>query len=169
LNAAPSQQSDDCVFCGIIAQKVPATVVYEDDHVLAFLDFAPATDGHTLVVPKNHAQDLLSVNSEDLAAVATASQAVARLLDDRLKPDGLTVFQANRQAGWLVVLHRPPVEERPAAAALEGRTRLQGTPRHYRGPARAPIYCIATELVLLAAWPLQCSGSGTSVRLRIRG
>jgi histidine triad (HIT) family protein len=105
LDATTSQQPDDCVFCGIVAQKVPATVVYEDARVLAFLDIAPATDGHTLVVPKNHAQDLLSVNPEDLVAVATASQAVTRLLDDRLKPDGFTVFQTNRQAGWQDVFH----------------------------------------------------------------
>lgn len=100
MNAARSQQSVECVFCGIVAHDVPATVVYEDVRVLAFLDVAPAADGHTLVVPKNHAQDLLSVSPGDLAAVATASQAVARLLDDRLRPDGFTVFQANRQAGW---------------------------------------------------------------------
>lgn len=105
MNAARSQQSVECVFCGIVAHDVPATVVYEDVRVLAFLDVAPAADGHTLVVPKNHAQDLLSVSPGDLAAVATASQAVARLLDDRLRPDGFTVFQANRQAGWQHVFH----------------------------------------------------------------
>jgi histidine triad (HIT) family protein len=105
LDDATSQQVDNCVFCEIVAQKVSATVVYEDARVLAFLDIAPATDGHTVVVPKNHAQDLLSVTPEDLAAVAIASQAVARLVDDRLKPDGLTVFQANRRAGWQEVFH----------------------------------------------------------------
>jgi histidine triad (HIT) family protein len=105
LDAATSQESDGCVFCRIVNHDVPATVVYEDARVLAFLDVAPATDGHTLVVPKNHAQDLLSVTPEDLAAVATASQAVARLLDDRLRPDGFTVFQANGRAGWQDVFH----------------------------------------------------------------
>ena len=105
MDAATSQQSEGCVFCGIVNHDVPATVVYEDVRVLAFLDAAPATDGHTLVVPKSHAQDLLSVNLEDLAAVATATQAVARLLDDRLRPDGFTVFQANGQAGWQDVFH----------------------------------------------------------------
>ena len=105
MDAATSQQADRCVFCGIVDHDVPATVVYEDVHVLAFLDAAPATDGHTLVIPKNHAQDLLSVSPEDLAAVATASQVVAQLLDDRLRPDGFTVFQANGQAGWQDVFH----------------------------------------------------------------
>jgi histidine triad (HIT) family protein len=105
LDDAMSEQSDNCVFCEIVAEKVSAAVVYEDARVLAFLDIAPATDGHTVVIPKNHTQDLLSVIPEDLAAVATASQAVARLLDDRLKPDGFTVLQANRQAGWQDVFH----------------------------------------------------------------
>lgn len=104
MNDTP-QLTDLCVFCGIINHDVPATVVYEDIRVLAFLDAAPATDGHTLVVPKKHARDLLSVSPEDLAAVATASQAVARLLADQLRPDGFTVFQANGQAGWQDVFH----------------------------------------------------------------
>ena len=105
MNAARSQQLEDCVFCGIVAGNDPASVVYEDAHAMAFLDIAPATDGHTIVVPKRHADDLLSVNPDDLAALATATQIVARLLDDRLKPDGLTVFQANRAAGWQDVFH----------------------------------------------------------------
>ena len=105
VNADTSERSDGCVFCRIVDRDVPAVVVYEDDRVLAFLDAAPSTDGHTLVVPKSHAPDLLSVGPEDLAAVATASQAVARLLGDRLKPDGFTLLQANGRAGWQEVFH----------------------------------------------------------------
>lgn len=95
----------DCVFCRVVRGELPSTVVFEDEHTLAFLDIAPATDGHTLVVPKRHSRDLLSVGPEDLAALARTTQVVARLLDERLEPDGLSVFQSNRAAGWQDVFH----------------------------------------------------------------
>lgn len=97
--------SRDCVFCKVVRAELPSTVVFEDEHTLAFLDIAPANDGHTLVIPKVHTEDLLSVTPEDLAAVSHATQSVARILDDRLKPDGLSVFQSNRAAGWQDVFH----------------------------------------------------------------
>lgn len=97
--------SNDCVFCKVLRGELPSTVVFEDEYTLAFLDIAPATDGHTLVVPKRHTEDLLSVSREDLAAVTRSTQAVARILDDRLRPDGLSIFQSNRTAGWQDVFH----------------------------------------------------------------
>lgn len=97
--------SRDCVFCKVLRGQLPSTVVFEDEHTLAFLDIAPATDGHTLVIPKTHTDDLLSVSPEDLAAVTRTTQTVARILDDRLSPDGLSVFQSNRDAGWQDVFH----------------------------------------------------------------
>lgn len=103
--SAALDEFEDCVFCNIVRRRIPSTVVYEDDHTLAFLDIAPAAEGHTLVVPKCHADDLLAVTAEDLTEVARTTRFVALLLDERLKPDGLTVFQANREAGWQDVFH----------------------------------------------------------------
>ena len=97
--------SRDCVFCKVLRGQLPSTVVFEDEHTLAFLNIAPATDGHTLVIPKTHTEDLLSVSPEDLAAATRTTQTVARILDDRLSPDGLSVFQSNRAAGWQDVFH----------------------------------------------------------------
>lgn len=96
---------DDCVFCRVLRGELPSTVVLEDERTLAFLDIAPATDGHTLVVPKLHTEDLFSVTPEDLSAVIRSTQAVARLLENRLQPDGLSLFQSNRAAGWQDVFH----------------------------------------------------------------
>jgi histidine triad (HIT) family protein len=93
------------VFCRITTRAEPSAVVFEDAHTLAFLDIAPATTGHTPVVPKRHADDLLTSTAEDLVAVTRTTQVVAQLLDHRLTPDGLTVFQANRPAGWQDVFH----------------------------------------------------------------
>ena len=100
-----TSNSHDCVFCKVLRGQLPSIVVFEDEHTVAFLDIAPATDGHTLVITKTHTEDLLSVSPKDLAAVTRATQTVARILNDRLSPEGLTVFQSNRAAGWQDVFH----------------------------------------------------------------
>ena len=70
-------RDDSCLFCKIVAGEVPATVVQEDERTVAFMDINPATRGHALVVPRNHARDLTEVDTEDLAAVAEAGQRLA--------------------------------------------------------------------------------------------
>ena len=67
----------DCIFCKILAGEIPARILDEDERTIAFMDIAPATRGHALVIPRAHAADLLSVEPEDLAAVALASQRLA--------------------------------------------------------------------------------------------
>ena len=94
-----------CVFCSIIAGDEPAHVVWEDTQTLAFLDIHPASPGHTLVVPKFHVEDIWTVDADDFAAVARATHAVCALIERRLEPSGLTLFQANRAAGWQDVFH----------------------------------------------------------------
>jgi len=76
-----------------------------DSLTVAFLDRNPAADGHTLVVPRLHAEDIWAISEEAFAEVATATHAVARLIGERLTPDGVTLFQANRPAGWQDVFH----------------------------------------------------------------
>ncbi len=68
----------DCIFCKIVAGKLPATIVDQDEHTLAFMDINPATRGHALVIPRAHAVDLLSIDERELEAVAVAAQRLAR-------------------------------------------------------------------------------------------
>lgn len=96
---------DSCVFCAIVAGRAPAVVVYEDEHTLAFLDIHPATRGHTLVIPKRHSRDLLSVPTEDALHVMRTVQRVAQALDAALHPDGINLIQANRRAAFQSVFH----------------------------------------------------------------
>ncbi|MFI9556348.1 HIT family protein [Nonomuraea endophytica] len=96
---------DDCVFCAIVAGTLPAALVDEDERTLAFLDITAVTDGHTLVVPKVHAADLWEITADDAAAVMRAVHRMAARIKDVLAPDGLTLFQANRPAGWQDVFH----------------------------------------------------------------
>ncbi len=95
----------NCIFCRIIAGEIPSHMVYEDDHTLAFLDIHPATRGHTLVIPKQHAADLFSITPKALAATAQTSQAVARILQKGLQVDGVKIMQNNGKAAGQDVFH----------------------------------------------------------------
>ena len=95
----------DCIFCRIIAGEIPSHTVYEDDTTLAFLDINPASRGHTLVIPKQHAADLFSLSPDALAATARTIQTVARILQQGVQPDGTNVLQNNGPAAGQVVFH----------------------------------------------------------------
>ena len=67
----------DCLFCKIVAGELPATLVREDERTVAFMDINPATRGHLLIVPREHAANLLEIGGDDLAACAAAAQELA--------------------------------------------------------------------------------------------
>ena len=94
-----------CVFCSIVAGEASSYQVAESDRALAFLDINPAVEGHTLVIPKAHADDIWDLDPEDGRAVWSLSQDVAHVLQERLRPDGMTLFQANGKFGWQHVFH----------------------------------------------------------------
>ena len=77
---------DDCIFCSIVAGDIPSRRVYEDDTAIAFLDLGPWSRGHTLVVPRQHVDDLLT-NPPQLSVIGPAIDATARLLVDKLNAD----------------------------------------------------------------------------------
>src|SRR5215471_4501647 len=93
------------IFAKIIRGELPSYKVYEDDKVLAFLDIMPRAPGHTLVLPKAPARNLLDVEPDDLAAVAKVSQLIARAGMRAFGADGVTVQQFNEGAGGQVVFH----------------------------------------------------------------
>jgi histidine triad (HIT) family protein len=97
--------TNGCVFCEIVAGVCPARVVLRDEHAVAFLDRGPAARGHTLVVPRVHVRTLAEAPREVAGWVFAAASDVARLLTERLAPDGLTVVQSNEHAGWQDVFH----------------------------------------------------------------
>jgi len=95
----------DCIFCKIVAGDLPATIVDEDERTLAFMDIAPATRGHVLVIPRAHSADLLSVDGEDLSAVALAAQRVAQKVKERLGADGVNLLNSCGAVAWQTVFH----------------------------------------------------------------
>ncbi len=95
----------DCIFCKIIAGELPGTIVAEDDRTVAFMDINPATRGHALVVPREHARDLGDIPAEDLAACAIAARGVAEKAKANLGAAGVNLLNAYGAAAWQTVFH----------------------------------------------------------------
>ncbi|BAT60800.1 HIT-like protein [Variibacter gotjawalensis] len=93
------------IFAKILRGELPAQKVYEDAHTLAFMDISPRAPGHTLIIPKNPARNLLDVEPDDLAHVAVTSQKIAQAVMKAFGADGVTVQQFNESAGGQVVFH----------------------------------------------------------------
>ncbi|HRY08697.1 MAG: HIT family protein [Actinobacteria bacterium] len=94
-----------CIFCAIVAGDLPATVIAETDHTLAFMDINPATRGHALVIPKKHAADLMEIDEDDLARCTALAKQIARRAIDRLDADGVNLVNACGSAAWQTVFH----------------------------------------------------------------
>jgi histidine triad (HIT) family protein len=89
----------------ILRGEFPCYKVYEDDHVLAFLDIMPRSPGHTLVIPKAPARNILDISPDEYAHVARAAHRIAAASMKAFKADGITVQQFNEPAGGQVVFH----------------------------------------------------------------
>jgi len=94
-----------CIFCAIVAGTSPSERVYEDDDAIAFLDIAQATEGHTLVIPREHCVDLTDIGADRAAAVMRAALQVADILRSALEPAGMNLFHASGAAAWQSVYH----------------------------------------------------------------
>ena len=95
----------DCIFCKIVAGELPATIVGEDERTISFMDIAPATRGHALVIPREHSADLLSIDAEDLAAVGLAAQRLATRVKQRLGADGVNLLNSCGAVAFQSVFH----------------------------------------------------------------
>ena len=96
---------DECIFCKIIKGEIPSFKVYEDDMVFAFEDINPISEGHTLLIPKRHAQDLWEISGEDLTAVQLAAKKIIQAIKDALSPEGVVCLQLNGRGVNQVVMH----------------------------------------------------------------
>jgi histidine triad (HIT) family protein len=95
----------DCVFCRIVAKQIPASVVHEDEHTLAFMDLGQVNPGHVLVAAKAHAENVYSLDDAHAAAVFRSVARVARAIRAAFAPEGLSVYQANGKAAGQTVFH----------------------------------------------------------------
>ena len=98
--------SDDCAFCEILAGRAPASVVYADARVVAFVDLRQAEPGHVLVVPRTHVPRVHLLGAEDAAALMQAAVRIASALDAAaLAPEGMSLWQSNGEGAFQEVDH----------------------------------------------------------------
>lgn len=96
----------DNIFAKIIRGEIPSVKVWEDDHVLVFMDVFPQSEGHVLIISKTStARTLLEMEPEALARVTAATQRTAKAIEKAMKPEGFSVFQYNGEAGGQTVFH----------------------------------------------------------------
>jgi histidine triad (HIT) family protein len=100
---APSDP--DCIFCKIVAGELPAQIIDQDERTVSFMDISPATRGHALVIPREHATDLLEVGTEDLKATIVGAQRLADRMVERLGADGVNLLNSCRDSAWQTVFH----------------------------------------------------------------
>ncbi len=94
---------DSCIFCKIVRGEIPCAKVYEDEEVLAFLDLSQTTNGHTLVIPKEHTESILTVKEETLKHVYAVAQRLAKATQEAFLAKGVNVLtNANAVAGQTV-------------------------------------------------------------------
>ena len=93
------------IFAKIIRGEMPCFKVYEDEHTIAFMDIMPQAEGHTLVIPKTPARNVLDATPAQLAAVTATVQKVSHAVMKAFAAPGVTLAQYNESAGGQVVFH----------------------------------------------------------------
>ncbi|GAA1647641.1 HIT family protein [Kribbella alba] len=114
--------SENCLFCGIVAGTIPSEQVASNDRAIAFMDINPATRGHLLVIPREHATDLRESAPEDLIAATLLAQSMVSRVIDRLDADGANLLSCIGAAAWQSVFH----------------THLHVIPRYLDDPLKLP-------------------------------
>ncbi len=85
----------DCVFCKIISGEIPSNTIFEDDIVKVILDINPCTNGHMLIIPKKHYQDILDIPNDVLSHINKIERDLYKHASDKLNADGITFTQNN--------------------------------------------------------------------------
>ena len=95
----------DCIFCKIVAGDIPASKVYEDEYFLAFLDISQVTPGHTLVIPKKHARNLLEMTPDETAALFNVVSRVTKKVESATQPQGMNIISNMEEIAGQSVFH----------------------------------------------------------------
>lgn len=95
----------DCIFCKIITGEIPSTKVFENEHVLAFLDISQVTKGHTLVIPKVHKENVYELTPDMAKCIFEVVPEIARALKKTFSPIGLNTINNNGEAAGQSVFH----------------------------------------------------------------
>ena len=96
---------ESCIFCRIVRKQAPASVVYEDDAVIAFLDIRPLNMGHTLVIPKSHYVDIFDTPEAQVSQVYKVSKLIALAVKKATRAGGVSIIQQNGKAAGQDIFH----------------------------------------------------------------
>lgn len=96
---------EDCIFCKIIAERVPSYKVYEDDAVFAFLDVYPASEGHTLVAPKKHFNKFTDMDTESIALLFEAARKITAAIEKAFSAEGSNIGINNGKVAGQEIPH----------------------------------------------------------------
>ena len=95
----------DCIFCKIVEGKIPCSKLYENEHILSFLDINPVNKGHALVIPKEHFEDMTKIPEKELKELIHVSQKVAIAVEKATNAHGFNISMSNKPAAGQVVMH----------------------------------------------------------------
>ena len=98
-------KDDNCIFCKLANKDIPTNIIYEDDRFTVILDASPATKGHALILPKNHAANIYELPDEDASAVFVLAKKLATKMTEILHCDGFNIVQNNGEAAGQTVFH----------------------------------------------------------------
>ena len=97
--------SEPCAFCDIAQKKAPASIVYEDEKVIAFMSIRPINIGHTLVVPKKHYENIYAIPEDEVAHLYRVVKKIAHAVQKAVNAEGIRIVQNNGEAAGQVVFH----------------------------------------------------------------
>ena len=96
---------EECIFCRIVARQAPASIVAETENALAFMDINQPMNGHVLIVPKRHVENIYGLDEQTADAVFRMTVAVAKAVKTALRCDGVNLWQSNEPAAQQEVFH----------------------------------------------------------------
>lgn len=94
-----------CIFCQIVEGTIPSEKIYEDEHVVAFMDVMPVTEGHVLLIPKNHRENLYEMTEDEASNLFSVAPKLANLLKETFTPAGMNLLQNNGAPAGQAVFH----------------------------------------------------------------
>ena len=97
--------SDNCIFCKIVQKKAPASIVYEDKQTMAFMSIQPITVGHTLVIPKNHYENIYEICEEEIGYLYKIVKKITHSIKESFGTDGIRIIQNNGRIAGQVIFH----------------------------------------------------------------
>ena len=95
----------ECIFCKIVEKSLDAQIIYEDDKIMAFLDINPATEGHSLVIPKKHYENLFDVDTQLASYLFEKTIIIARSVKEAMQCDGINLVQSSGKAAMQTIFH----------------------------------------------------------------